>query len=270
MALNTLSKKLMFNTIRIDTVLDDGSEGAGTGFFFNCFLSERPYPFLVTNRHVVERAAVGRLSFTASHDGLPAIGDKIELDIGNFAQQWFYHPDPSVDLAILPVALIEQALAQEARQVYFHAIDINLIPTADELNNFDALEPVLFIGYPNGVWDHVNLMPIMRRGTTATAMQLDFEGRQEFLIDASVYPGSSGSPVFLYTPDFSQTPSHRKFYFIGVISSVFYREEEGDSCPTTGCSEMIDLGLVVKAQMVRDTIWHFAQSRLNTHNPNSF
>lgn len=262
MRLNTLSKKLLFNTMRIDTTLVNGSEGAGTGFFFNCFLSERPYPFLVTNRHVVENAAIGVLSFTAAHDGLPAIGDKIELEIADFANQWFYHPDPSVDLAILPVALIEQAVAQQGKQVYFHAIDINLIPTHEELLDFDALEPVVFFGYPNGVWDHVNLMPIIRRGTTATSLQFDFEGRPEFLIDASVYPGSSGSPVFLYNPDFAHDPEQNKFNFIGVISSVFYREEEGESCPTTGCAEMIDLGLVVKAQMVRDTIWHFAQARL--------
>jgi hypothetical protein len=229
-------------------------------FFFNCFLSDRPYPFLVTNRHVVEQAALGRLTFTAARDGMPVIGDKIELEIADFAQQWFYHPDSNVDLAILPVALIEQAVAMQGKQVYFHAIDVNLIPTQEELADFDALESVVFFGYPNGVWDHVNLMPIIRRGRTATFLQFDFEGRAVFLIDASVYPGSSGSPVFLYNP--LSVDVDGRFHFIGVISSVFYREEEGESCPTSGCAEMIDLGLVVKAQMVRDAIWHFSEARL--------
>ena len=96
-------------------------------------------------------------------------------------------------------------------------------------------------------------------------LELDFEGRAEFLIDASVYPGSSGSPVFLYNPDFARDES-KKFYFIGLISSVFFREEEStaatQACPTSACAEMIDLGLVIKAQVVRDTIWHFANSHL--------
>jgi hypothetical protein len=36
-----------------------------------------------------------------------------------------------------------------------------------------------------------------RRGMTATPPQLDYCGRPTFLIDASVFGGSSGSPVFL-------------------------------------------------------------------------
>jgi hypothetical protein len=54
------------------------------------------------------------------------------------------------------------------------------------------------IGYPNGIWDAVNNMPIIRRGSTATHPNLDYEGRPEFMIDAACFPGSSGSPVFLF------------------------------------------------------------------------
>jgi hypothetical protein len=41
-------------------------------------------------------------------------------------------------------------------------------------------------------------MPVSRRGVTATHPNLDYEGRREFMIDAACFPGSSGSPVFLY------------------------------------------------------------------------
>jgi hypothetical protein len=41
-------------------------------------------------------------------------------------------------------------------------------------------------------------MPIFRKGITATHPNLNYEGRDEFLIDAACFPGSSGSPVFLY------------------------------------------------------------------------
>lgn len=32
MDINSTTKKLLFNTIRVDTVLEDGSEGSGTAF----------------------------------------------------------------------------------------------------------------------------------------------------------------------------------------------------------------------------------------------
>ena len=40
--------------------------------------------------------------------------------------------------------------------------------------------------------------PIVRRGSTATHPFVRYEGRPEFVIDAACFPGSSGSPVFLF------------------------------------------------------------------------
>ena len=74
----------------------------------------------------------------------------------------------------------------------------SFLPTADELEDLSALEEILMIGYPNGIWDATNNMPILRRGITATHPNIDYEGRKEFLIDAACFPGSSGSPVFLF------------------------------------------------------------------------
>ena len=54
------------------------------------------------------------------------------------------------------------------------------------------------IGYPNGLWDKVNNMPIIRKGITATKYSLDYNGKKEFVIDAACFPGSSGSPVILF------------------------------------------------------------------------
>jgi len=53
------------------------------------------------------------------------------------------------------------------------------------------------IGYPNGLWDELHNLPIIRKGITATHPGLRLNGKPEFLIDAACFPGSSGSPVFL-------------------------------------------------------------------------
>jgi S1-C subfamily serine protease len=265
MEINSLTKKLLFNTIRVDTVLEDGSEGSGTAFVVAHAHPRGTHTFIVTNRHLVDGVRRGGLVFTQKKNGQPALGVRFQLNIEDFPQAWFMHPDPEVDLAIIPMRPLEQAARDQGVELYYHVIDSRLAPDAAQLRALDALEEVLFVGYPSGVWDQVNLMPILRRRTTATPMALDFEGRPEFLIDAAVYPGSSGSPVFVYQPD-PLRPSQsagRKFLFAGVVAAVFFREEANHLVPVpvpanntsmVMGSEMIDLGLVIKAQAVIDVI----------------
>lgn len=261
MEVNSITKKLLFNTIRVDTVLEDGSEGSGTAFVF----SHGGQNFVVTNRHLVEGVRSGGLVFTQKKRGQPALGERFQVNINDFSHAWFTHPDPEVDIAIIPLRPLEQAARDQGVELYYHAIDSYLAPDASVLRALDALEQVVFVGYPSGVWDQVNLMPIMRRGTTATPLALNFEGRKEFLIDAAVYPGSSGSPVFVYQPD-TLRPSQsggKKFLFVGVVAAVFFREEAShlvsvpvpaNNQPMVMGSEMIDLGLVIKSDAVIEAI----------------
>ncbi len=73
-----------------------------------------------------------------------------------------------------------------------------MLPTEETIKIIDAFEESMFIGYSSGLWDDVNLIPITSKGITATPILINFQGKNEFLIDASAFPGSSGSPVFLY------------------------------------------------------------------------
>ena len=266
MEINSITKKLLFNTIRVDTVLEDGSEGSGTAFVFSHTTGSGVHTFVVTNRHLVEDVRSGGLVFTQKRHGQPALGERFQININDFSHAWFLHPDPDVDLAIIPLRPLEQAARDQGVELYYHAIDSHLAPDASVLRALDAMEQIIFVGYPSGVWDQVNLMPIMRRGTTATPMELNFEGRPEFLIDAAVYPGSSGSPVFVYQPDNlrpSQSGGGKRFLFAGVVAAVFFREEANHLVPVpvpannksmVMGSEMIDLGLVIKAEAVITTV----------------
>lgn len=264
MQVDSLAKRLLFNTVRVDTVLEDGSEGSGTAFVVSHSHARGSFQFVVTNRHLVDGVRQGGLVFTQAHNGQPLIGQRFQLNIDEFPQAWFLHPDPTVDLAVVPLRPLAAAAHARGIALYYHAIDTRLVPDARLVATLDALEDVLFVGYPSGVWDQVNLMPILRRGTTATPIALDFEGRAEFLIDAAVYPGSSGSPVFVVSQEaLRATGGARKFLFAGVVAAVFFREEANRiaSMPVpanqggaTIGSEMIDLGLVIKSQAVVDLI----------------
>lgn len=265
MDVNSATKKLLFNTVRVDIVQEDGSEGSGTAFLVSHRHSRGTSVFIVTNRHLVEGVRRGGLVFTHGKHGKPLMGQSFQLNIEDFSHAWFVHPDAGVDLAIIPFRPLEAAAQDQGVELYYQVIDTAAVPDETTVRALDALEEVLFVGYPNGVWDQVNLMPILRRGTTATPVMLNFEGRAEFLVDAAVYPGSSGSPVFMRVPEHSvsRQRSSDRLLFMGVVAAVFFREEANHlvSAPVpannTGMvmgSEMIDLGLVIKSQAVVDVI----------------
>jgi hypothetical protein len=193
------SEQLTYSTARIECETPDGPS-SGTGFFYR-FLDdgERHLPAVVTNRHVVRGAKRGRFHLTLrGADGGPTPGRHLGIVLEDFANRWIGHPDASVDLSVMPIAPLLTQAQQAGHQFFFIALDNSLAPTPDDLRELTALEEIIMIGYPNGIWDSVNNMPIIRRGVTATHPNFDYEGRREFMIDAACFPGSSGSPVFLF------------------------------------------------------------------------
>lgn len=195
------SEQLTHSTVRIETNYLDGSIGTGTGFFFN-FEGKDPglrIPTIVTNKHVIADALNGKIHFTFrdENDG-PIIGRHLAVSIDQFSPAWIFHPDHDVDLCVLPINPMLSHFDSLGQRFFFVPLDETLIPTEEELAELVALEDILMIGYPNGIWDSTNNMPILRRGVTATHPNINYEGRKEFVIDAACFPGSSGSPIFLY------------------------------------------------------------------------
>jgi len=43
------------------------------------------------------------------------------------------------------------------------------------------------IGYPSGLWDTKNNLPIVRKGITATTPYFDYNGKREFLVDIAAF-----------------------------------------------------------------------------------
>jgi hypothetical protein len=196
----TISEQLTYSTVRIECLLSDGAAGTGTGFFYKCLDEDgRHVPVIVTNKHVIANAREGRFHLTLrDNEGNPRTGEHHHISLDGFEQRWIHHPDPDVDMCVMPVNPLLQEADTAGHRFFYVPLDKTLIPSHTELEDLGALEDVIMIGYPNGIWDPVNNMPIIRRGVTATHPNLDYEGRKEFMIDAACFPGSSGSPVFLY------------------------------------------------------------------------
>lgn len=277
MKVDSLAENLFFTTVRIDTVAPNGDRGSGTGFLYLHKLGEDSHaPFVVTNKHVVNGMQTGSLTFHQKKDDQPNLGVGFRLDIGDWANFWFGHPSPDIDIAITPFLPLEAHIKQNnGVDLFYRFIASELVPTTEQEEQFDAIESVTFIGYPNGIWDRKNLLPVARRGTTATPITVDFEGTPRFVIDASVFGGSSGSPVFLLNQGMiadkrGNTTIGSRALFVGVVAAVYYRTRLNEIVPVpvptvtrpmAEQQEMLDLGIVYKARTVVETVQAFVASR---------
>lgn len=220
MKVKTLAEQLLFSTLRIET-----QATLGTGTIVNHKWSDdREGPFLVTNKHVIEGAAKIKLTFTlrtdAEGEAQPILGTSHTLNFDTSPSDWTRHPSSAVDIAIAPLAPVLENYRQRGIDVFYKGVPTTFVPGEDI--TFDAVEEVLFIGYPSGIYDKANNLPISRKGITATPCSVDYESNPAFLIDASVFPGSSGSPVFLYNPALGG----QRFFWLGILGSVYYRQDD--------------------------------------------
>lgn len=177
MEVRTLTEQLLFTTVRIEADLPGGI-GKGTAFVFEYQHGDSRFHFLVTNKHVVADAPVGRFFFTTQdNNGQPLVGDRFDVTVRDFQDIWIGHPDANIDIVVMPLGNILRQIRNEKGQiVFFRAIPQTFIPTPEQAKDMDAIEDVTFVGYPNGIYDVKNLMPIVRRGITATPFQIDYEG----------------------------------------------------------------------------------------------
>lgn len=199
MAELTIYEQLCFCTTRIETEDANGNKYSGSGFFFNLKVGDKTVPLLITNKHVVKGMQKGKFRFTtADENELPNYKKHFTIEYSdNFESMWIMHPSSEVDLCVLPTNPLLEAAANSGKKLFYRSLDNSLIPNDKQKVTLDAVEEITMVGYPNGLWDNVNNMPIIRKGITATNYNIDYNGKKEFLIDAACFPGSSGSPVLI-------------------------------------------------------------------------
>ena len=266
MRAETAAEQLFFTTVFISAQDAMGGKWSGTGFVINYPIEPvNEVPVLVTNKHVLSGAAVLTVSMVrANADGQPESAAVTTSVAGFDDTAWFGHPDPAVDVAVMFLGPIINDMAGRGEPPFFRSFSPDLMLTEAQALDLDAIEQVTFIGYPNGLYDTVSFLPIARRGQTATPVQNDYRGAPAFLIDASVFGGSSGSPVLIfdkgiYTTRTGTSKIGSRLHLLGVLAAVHVRQASGSvhDLPTRQIAvfdEPIDLGIVFKARTIQECV----------------
>jgi len=242
--------QMFFTTVRITIPNDDGKTSSiGTGFLFNVPLRQEGLVghFLVSNKHVFgdpSRKII--LNFHQCKEGSdePDLGNIKSIAIENFSDHYYGHPDGSIDLACINVS----AYVGEANGVYSKHLHSEFMNEADTTELLPGSE-VSFIGYPDNRFDSVHNLPILRKGYLATLPSVNFNGLKQIIIDAQVYPGSSGSPVFVVLDG--------KYKLLGVVTETMVKNAEVKAIPAEfsyGVQQTIGLGIVLKTELVTELL----------------
>lgn len=99
-----------------------------------------------------------------------------------FSVDWIFHDNEEVDIAIIPFGLDSQK--DDVKTIP----DNMFVPTERLFELYD----VFFLSYQPGIEPQKRVSPVIRTGTISV-----MNDDKTFYIDASAFPGNSGSPVFL-------------------------------------------------------------------------
>lgn len=257
----------MYSTVRIQT-----ESGVGTGFIFEMNLGSegQDVPCVITNKHVVVGNRSASFSFKKRNaDNSPNHQETMDIGISNLDSLIIPHPEHSIDLCLIPLAPIFEEINRRQEAIYYIKLTTDLIPSDEDLEKLNVLEDIVMVGYPNGLTDSFNNVPILRKGVTATHPFFNYNGEPNFVIDAACYPGSSGSPVFILNEGSYSTSEGLimggRIMFIGILHSGPRITENGrivpqniptslNSTPQIRTEMMMNLGFVVKSKKILDFI----------------
>jgi hypothetical protein len=220
------------------------------------------------------RVAVHDKSGVAKVDSVsvPVVGSD-----GKYLDSVRIHPDKDTDVAAVNISL---AAFGSKFQLLVDAItsrkylDLSMLMTSTKLRSSDigVGSQVYVVGFPAAIFDPRNVSPILRIGIISTDPRDGFNFNDQlrknlafpehvngFLIDANVYPGSSGSLVVLGPdPTRKVVPGSANEWqptILGIVSG---------SIPIFDASlrayERIGLGIVYSADAIREVIDSFERT----------
>lgn len=258
--MSNIFEQLLYTTLRIECFDENNKlSSIGTGFLLQRPVGNDKYKmYLISNKHVLCGAESIAVSFTKLKDNDPDMGNTIRLPINNIKGNIVLHPDFNIDIAVLECTGLFIMLPN---QLYFKAVSYDMLATFNE-PELSVAENVYFIGYPDNRYDEKNNLPLIRTGMIASHPKYNYNGNAVFIIDAQVFPGSSGSPVYidLTYENFKNGQidlTKKNIKLLGIVSATMIRNNQLKSIPTGTqwlAEEVLGLGIVYKATAIKELI----------------
>jgi Trypsin-like peptidase domain len=244
----------------------------GTGFFYQALSPKDPAKndpqwraiqkvWLVTNRHVLLPKKNGREIDPASVTfhlrrikGNSLVWEPITLSRDEFIRRARFHQHPNIDVAIVDVLdLIAGRVSTSGQFIPWHGLSKDDFPKPKQIP-VEVTDDVVIIGYPRGFYDTVNLYPVVKAGIIASKWGAQFMGEPCFLIEARLFPGSSGSVVVTKPKDqivFEGKPMYsphgKQLALLGIYSgNVFHKSPIA--------AEPLHLGVVWYGEVIEEII----------------
>lgn len=283
---NISIEELYLITTRLILCRGNDPVNQGTGFYF----FDNNHLFLVTNFHVLtgynpveseslkfgtkiyyitqQSETPGRLEqLKLPLESEPLVGDNIifhihknynnpkdliEIRLPLFNKKgspiWFRSKKYSyADVAVIPIPnqfLVDQGVDDVKIMVIGY-------PIIESHLNVRISSKIVIIGYPYDLYDEKNQLPIWKTGSIASEPNFDFNSEPKFLVDASTFPGMSGSPVFAIASGVFDTVEGKRVEaaverrFLGIYSSNKILTKTGES---------LELGTIWKVKTMIDII----------------
>ena len=231
-----LPPQFLNSVVAIGTKVDDDvvqeTQWIGTGFIFGTTETGshgQIHPFLVTNEHVIaeDDTIVIKVNRT---DDLPA--EEVAVDVGEERQFITAHPS-GLDIAVLPLpgeilssALMATTPITEAESLSVEKARQVGVSEGDGI--FAIGFPMELVGYED---QH---FPIVKQGCIARIQDWLSGRARRILIDANIFPGNSGGPIFLRPSSIAVpgTKSNLISYLIGMVSAYIPYEDVAVSLQT--------------------------------------
>jgi hypothetical protein len=239
-------------TTPIEVQFSDGRIVAGSGFFYFEFAPDDPsaqgphwraitHFYVVTARHVIQPKRLKdlvKLTYALrTENGSQIDWLRFELKGSEVGKRLHLCSKEEIDVAVIDVtdditAQMKEPLEQRAQLLAFNGANSDEFPGRSPIE-VQPGDDVIVIGYPNGLYDAFNKLPVLKTGVLNTPIGFRFNGQDAFLMDFKYYEGSSGSLIIskpthlsvdkakglLYSAD-------RKYAFLGVYEGEWYRNED--------------------------------------------
>lgn len=246
-------------------------QSQGTGFFYHELGAKDPgqgpqwvsieKTWLVTNRHVLIPSVNGQETvpdYFSFHlrkiSGSGLVWEPITITQNELLKRAKFHHDVSVDACIIDVLdLLTDKIKTNTQFLQWYNVGKDHLPGSNNIF-VEVADDAVVIGYPHGFYDQTNLYPIVKSGIIASKWGAYFNGLPYFLIDAKLFPGSSGSIVVSKPRDTAivngqmMLAKEKQFAFLGIYSGEPIQEHHP--------IELDDVTIIRKSGFNVGTVWY--------------